>query len=175
MLHTTRRRATTALAALIAGGLAAAPAMAAPFLVTSAADNGPGTLRAALEAASNSGEAATIVVATAADIELASFLNYWGTEPVEIIGSGQTISTREDVTLLTISQGADVTIMNLTFEGPGGWDIENRSDVGRCGWQGHLRRSPRRPDGHRRDRPRERHRHRHGGPRHPRLRLHPGR
>jgi hypothetical protein len=136
MLHTTRRRATTALAALIAGGLAAAPAMAAPFLVTSAADNGPGTLRAALEAASNSGEAATIVVATAADIELASFLNYWGTEPVEIIGSGQTISTREDVTLLTISQGADVTIMNLTFEGPGGWDIENRSDLGATAGKG---------------------------------------
>jgi hypothetical protein len=67
----TRRLSTTAAAALIAGGLAAAPAMAAPFLVTSAANSGPGTLRAALEAASDSGEAATIVIATAADIEIA--------------------------------------------------------------------------------------------------------
>jgi hypothetical protein len=35
----------------------------------------------------------TIVVATAADIVIDAQLNYWGTEPIEIIGSGQTIST----------------------------------------------------------------------------------
>jgi hypothetical protein len=132
----TRRLSTTAAAALIAAGLFAAPALAEPFLVTSAANSGPGTLRAALEAASESGEAATIVIATAADIEIAGFLNYWGTEPVEIIGSGQTIRIREDATLLTISQGANARIMNLTFEGPGGFDIENRSTLGAAAGKG---------------------------------------
>lgn len=125
-----RRLSTVALAALIAGGCLAAPALAAPLLVTSAANSGPGTLRAALEAASRSGVAQTIVVATAADIRIATTLNYWGTEPVEIIGSGQTIAADQDITLLTISQGANATIMNLTFAGPGGFDIENRSDLG---------------------------------------------
>ena len=136
MRISSRQKSTTAIAALIVGGLAAVPALAAPILVTSAANSGPGTLRGALEAASNSGEAATIVIATAADIQIATMLNYWGTEPIEIIGSGQTISTSEDVTLLTISQGANVTIMNLNFEGPGGWDIENRSELGATAGKG---------------------------------------
>jgi len=118
------RFSTTAIAALVAGGLGAASALAAPLLVTSAANNGPGTLRAALEAASRSGDAATIVIGTAVDIELANFLNYWGTEPREIIGSGQTIIATRDFTVLNISQGADVTIMNLTFARPGGFDID---------------------------------------------------
>lgn len=125
-----RRFSTTALAALLAGGLATAPALAAPLLVTSAADNGPGTLRAALETASRSGQPATIVIGTATDIQLANFLNYWGTEPLEIIGAGQTITATRDFTVLNISQGADVTITNLTFAGPGGFDIENRSALG---------------------------------------------
>jgi hypothetical protein len=130
------RFSTTALAALVAGALYAAPAMAAPLLVTSAANSGPGTLRAALETASRSGEPQTIVVATAADIVIDTQLNYWGTEPIEIIGSGQTISTSEDIILLTISQGADATIMNLAFEGPGGFDIENRSELGSAAGKG---------------------------------------
>lgn len=125
-----RHRSTVAIAVLIAGGCLALPAVAAPLLVTSAANSGPGTLRDALAAASNSGEAQTIVVATAADIRIATTLNYWGTAPVEIIGAGQTIVADQDITLLTISQGANATIMNLSFAGPGGFDIENRSALG---------------------------------------------
>jgi hypothetical protein len=132
----TRSLSTAAAMALIAGGLAAAPAMAAPLLVTSAANSGPGTLRAALETASNSGAPQTIVVASSADIIINAQLNYWGTEPIEIIGSGQTIRSDLDVTLLTISNGANATIMNLAFEGPGGWDIENRSELGAAAGKG---------------------------------------
>jgi hypothetical protein len=131
-----RRLSTTAIATLIASGLAAAPALAAPILVTSAADNGPGTLRAALETASAADDPQTIVVATEADIQIAGTLTYSGTAPLEIVGSGQTISSTEDVTLLAATQGANLSVMNLSFAGPGGFDIENRSAQGMAAGKG---------------------------------------
>jgi hypothetical protein len=136
MLFPSLRRSSGAFAALVAGGLGAAPALAAPILVTSAADSGEGTLRAALETASAASEAQTIVVATGTDIEIAATLTYSGTAPLEIVGSGQTVSTEADVTLLAVTEGADLSVMNLAFAGPGGWSIENRSANGATAGKG---------------------------------------
>jgi hypothetical protein len=73
--------------------------MAAPLLVTSAANSGPGNAaRRTRDRVASPVNRQTIVVATAADIDHRhAQLNYWGTEPIEIIGSGQTISIREDI------------------------------------------------------------------------------
>ncbi len=124
-----RRVTSTALAALVAGGLAAAPALAAPLLVTSTADSGAGSLRAALETAAAASEAQTIVVATDSDIMIETTLSYSGAAPLAVIGSGQIISSANNVTIFAVTQGADLTMSNLGLVGPGGFDIENRGDA----------------------------------------------
>jgi hypothetical protein len=99
------------------------------LLVTSSADNGDGSLRWALEAANLSAEANRIVVAVDDDITISSTLTYEGRAPLEIIGLGQSIKTTQNTTLLAVTQGASLHISDLSFEGPGGFDIENRGDL----------------------------------------------
>ncbi|MEE4162529.1 MAG: hypothetical protein V2I25_08470 [Woeseiaceae bacterium] len=103
------------------------PALAGGFaLVTSDADSGPGTLRDALETQ----EATRIKIpGRIGDILINSTLLYSAEEPLTIIGSGQTIYTEANTTLIEISNGADLTIRNLHFEGPGGFSISNRGDL----------------------------------------------
>jgi len=130
------RYTTTAVAALIAGGLAA-PALAAPLMVTSTADSGDGSLRAALEAASAATEPQQVIIATHdGPIQIESTLTYSGMAPLTLIGTGQTIGSAEDVTLLAVTMGADMSISNLTFEGPGGYSIEARSELGATAGKG---------------------------------------
>ncbi|ODA68956.1 hypothetical protein A7A08_00790 [Methyloligella halotolerans] len=87
--------------ALVAGF--AAPASAAELLVTTGADSGPGSLRAALaEAAKGEGEA-QIFVTTGDDIEIESTLVYEGTAPLGLYGSGQVIKTDKNVNLLSVT------------------------------------------------------------------------
>jgi len=107
-------------------GVAAAQS---PVLVTSDADSGEGSLRAALAAAAASETPSQIIVLADGDIEIGSTLDYTGLAPLTIIGNGQAIYTNEDVTLLAASNGANLTVHSLDFYGPGGWSITNRADT----------------------------------------------
>ncbi|MFD0987693.1 hypothetical protein [Methyloligella solikamskensis] len=114
--------------ALVAAGFAA-PAYAAELLVTTSADSGPGSLRDALaEAAKGEGDA-QIFVTTGDDIEIETPLVYEGTAPLGLYGSGQVIKSDKNVNLLSVSNGADLTVNNLSFQGPGGFSLEHRGDT----------------------------------------------
>jgi len=130
------RLAPSVLALAITSALSTAAPAATPILVTTGADSGEGSLRAALAEAARDGAPRHVLVATDDDIEIASSLVYAGTQPLTIHGDGQTVSTAENVTLLAASEGADLTVSNLTFAGPGGFDIENRGDIDGPGGKG---------------------------------------
>ncbi len=96
-------------------------------IVSSPLDSGPGTLREAIEVQ----QANLIVIPdSVGDITIASTLTYSAETPLGIYGSGQTVSTAANTTLLEISDGANLLVSNLNFAGPGGFDIENRGDLG---------------------------------------------
>ena len=99
-----------------------------PIFVTSTADSGEGSLRAGIMAAA-AGDASRVVVLTDGDVVIETGLVYDGRAPLEIVGTGQTIRTTTDETLLTASMGADLSVSNLNFAGPGGYDIETRPDL----------------------------------------------
>lgn len=99
---------------------------AGSVLVTTGKDSGEGSLRAALEAAAKEETPGQILVLTGDDIEISSTLVYGGKAPLSIHGDGQTVKTKVDTTLLTMSEGADLTVSDLKFEGPGNFDVENR-------------------------------------------------
>ena len=122
--RTTHGRLALSLILLAASAMTTAHARGAA-VVTSAADSGPGTLRAALE----EGASRIVVPGRVGDIEIFTTLTYAGRAPLIITGSGQTVFTGENVTLLAVTDGADLTIRNLNFEGPGGFDIQNRGDL----------------------------------------------
>jgi len=91
--------------------------LAAPYSVTDGADsNTPGTLRYGL----NNGE--TEISIDTALAPLGSPLTYNGLNALTIHGNGATVSGG-DFTLLEITQGADLAISNLDFEGPGGYSV----------------------------------------------------
>jgi hypothetical protein len=101
------------LAALFLFPFAAVAAPAAK--VTNGNDAGPGSLRQALI----DKETKIVIVGSVGTITLNSTLVYEGTEPLKIIGSGQTIdgtATGQDP-VLEITMGADLTVSNLTFDG----------------------------------------------------------
>lgn len=101
-----------------------------PIVVTSTEDSGEGSLRAALAEAAEARGGARIVVAAEGDIAIESGLDYAGQMPIEIVGTGQTVTAAGDMTLFTASQGANLTITDLNFAGPGGFSIENQSEMG---------------------------------------------
>jgi len=115
-------------------GLAAALALApAPALATGVAfvtngdDSGPGSLRHALE----DRQASLVLIAPAVStIEIFSTVAYQAEKALTIRGSGQTVSTTQNMTLLAVTEGADLEISDLSFEGPGGFSITNRGDLG---------------------------------------------
>ncbi len=112
---------------LVAGNVIAQDAQT--FVVSSTADTGAGSLRAALDAASAAQAPARIVVAVDGDIAIASGLTYTGTQALSIAGNGNLIHTDENVTLLSVPNGADLTVIGLDFRGPGGFSVENRGDL----------------------------------------------
>jgi hypothetical protein len=101
-------------------------------LVTNNDDDGPGSLRDALEVQSAT---RVRIPGNVGDIVINSTLMYSAEEPVTIIGSGQTIRTAANTTLLAVTEGADLTVRNLHFEGPGGFSISNRGDLDGQGQQ----------------------------------------
>lgn len=109
--------------------LTATAQAAGTFPVTNGNDAGDGSLRAALAAAASAG-GGTVVIGTGNAITIASPLDYDGTGPVTIMGAGNTVATDGNFTVLAASQGADLTVLNLILQGPGGFDIENRGDTG---------------------------------------------
>ena len=121
------KKAGARVALLATVSFAAGTAQAGGFaLVWNADDSGPGSLRNALEVKQAS---RVVIPGFVGDIQISSTLEYSSTAPVSIIGSGQTIATTENVTLLAVTQGANLTVRNLHFEGPGGFSILNRGDL----------------------------------------------
>lgn len=99
------------------------------LVVTSSADSGEGSLRAALQTASAAHHISPIMVATEGDIEIASTLTYSGRSPLYLLGDRQTVRIRGNQTILALTEGADLSASNLDFAGPGGFDIEHRGDT----------------------------------------------
>jgi hypothetical protein len=96
-------------------------------VVTNANDSGPGSLRHAIEDL----KATHIMIPPSIQhIEIFDPLTYGEEEPLTILGSGQTIKTWDNINILQLTMGADLTASKLHFEGPGGWSIENRGDQG---------------------------------------------
>ena len=112
---------------ILLAGLSAV-AYAQQFIVTSASNRGAGTLRQAFSLAS-AGQIDSIVVATERDIRLTNGLTYFGSQALSIVGNGQTIVGKSDATLLTSSGGGDLSITGLSFQGPGGFSINERADI----------------------------------------------
>lgn len=124
-----QRRSAPSFAAGLALTLAfvAAPAQAETAIaVTSLGDAGPGTLRAALSAAATADGPVRIVLPTDAMIEIETTLIYSGRAPIEIFGRRATVFSRENFTLLAVTEGADLAIQDLTFTGPNSYTITNR-------------------------------------------------
>ncbi len=106
----------------------AGPAIAqSTEIVTSSADAGAGSFRAALAAVAGTG--GQIVVATEGDITIDSTLEYTGSAPLYVFGNGQTVNAAGNYTLFAATNGSGLTISDLTFAGPGGFTIENRGDL----------------------------------------------
>ena len=112
-------------------------ALAQPAIhVTTGADSGPGSLRAALETAAGAVESVPILIVTDVDVEIALTLTYAGRHPLVIHGNGQTVKTAANVTLLAVTEGADLTVSNFDFAGPGGFSIRERGDRSGAGGKG---------------------------------------
>jgi len=119
---------------LIASGLLLATtslaANAETFIVTNSADSGTGSLRAAMAAAGEASGDHVIIVEAPGDIGISSPLSYAGTAPLSIYGNGQTVMAAGNHNILEATQGADLTVNNMSFQGPGGYNIQNRGDTG---------------------------------------------
>lgn len=119
------------LCALALSLILSTPAIAqGVYVVTSTADSGEGSLRDALRAASARTAPATIVIYAEGDIAITSGLTYTGTAPLTLFGNANRIVTGQNVTLLSLPNGADLYLRNLFFEGPGTASIDNRADLG---------------------------------------------
>ncbi len=127
MTKTMKNNRSILAAAVCAAGMALCSpgALATEAYVYNGNDSGDGSLRAALESG-----AREIFIETDEDILITTSLVYAGTVPLEIYGSGQTVSTVENIDILVVSNGANLTVNNLSFAGPGGFSIENRGDQG---------------------------------------------
>ena len=121
------------------GGTALAFALATPglsetFVVTNPADDGEGSLRAALaRAAAIADGSDTIFVHTVVDITLAAPLVHDGADALTIIGTGQAIQASGDFSVLTLTRSQDISLSNLRFLGTGGYSIETQGPNGAPG------------------------------------------
>ena len=122
------RNPNALMIAVALAGAAAAQAQT-PVMVTTTGNAGEGSLRAAVNAASQSGNASQIVIAVSGDIVIDQSLIYTGEAPLEIIGNGQRVRSDANTDLLVSANGGDLAISDLAFEGPGGFSVLNRGDV----------------------------------------------
>jgi len=70
------------------------------------------------------------IAPSVATIEILSTLEYSSQDALRIVGRGQTVKTEMNTTLLAVTDGADLTIVNLDFEGRGDFSINSRGDIG---------------------------------------------
>lgn len=111
-----RRILTTTILAVLSGS-----AMADTAYVTSAADAGADTYRAAVEAASADPAIDTIEFDPALDITVLSEVNYSGTQDLTLVGNGSSITgdcdpaASWDSGLFASHSAADITIEDLDF------------------------------------------------------------
>ncbi|NNE88636.1 MAG: hypothetical protein HKN27_11215 [Silicimonas sp.] len=110
----------------------AVPVSAETLTVSSVANDGEGSLRDALALAAQSKTPTLVVIETMGDIEIDVTLTYGGRAPLILRGAGQSITADANFTLLGVMDGADLHISNLTFQGPGGFNINARPE-GRAG------------------------------------------
>jgi hypothetical protein len=98
-------------------GLLAGPATAATTFVSNSADAGPGSFRAAVEAASTDAGITSIRFRRyLGTIELQDTITYKGTQALTIDGRGTDIASDDPQTDLFIATGGgDLTLRNLTF------------------------------------------------------------
>ncbi|MEL7298820.1 MAG: hypothetical protein AAFM92_00415 [Pseudomonadota bacterium] len=95
-------------------------------LAASVASAGGHAMDAAdLQAALDAGGTVIVTGPVASD----TTLTYSGTDPLTIVGGGNTITMSANADILAITEGADVTITGLALVGPGGFSIENRGDM----------------------------------------------
>ena len=101
--------------------LASAGTTAGGFAVVTNGDNdGVGSLRYALETK----QASTIFVVPSVDmINLESTLNYDPKKRLRLLGSGQTLKLDKNETLLSVNNGANLFVSDLTFEGKPGFTV----------------------------------------------------
>jgi hypothetical protein len=121
-----RARRLGAVTALLLGAAPSPWALqaASAAVVTNGDDAGPGSLRAAIEAANAAAQATTIVVAPqVGTIEVDSALEYTGAHPLTIQGGNATIEPSDsagDIDLLRSAGGGALTLRRLTLSGAGG-------------------------------------------------------
>lgn len=125
----TRTGAALAVSAVLAGGAFAAnpQQMGGVAFVTNGKDSGEGSLRYALQTQQAS---RVIISPRVSAIDILGTLKYAGRGQLTIRGRGQSIRTDQNVTLLAVTEGADLTVSDLSFEGPGGFSIVERGDIG---------------------------------------------
>ena len=99
--------------------LASAGVTAGGFVVVTNGDNdGVGSLRYALETK----QASTIFFVPSVDmINLESTLNYDPKKRLRLLGSGQTLKLDKNETLLSVNNGANLFVSDLTLEGKPGF------------------------------------------------------
>ena len=107
-------------AVVLLGVAAVTPAAAETALVTSSANDGEGSLRAALDA----GASEILIGPSVGTISITESLVYDSDDPLQIIGTGQTVDAsglREPTApILHITDGADLQISDLTLDAGGG-------------------------------------------------------
>lgn len=97
--------------------------------VVSDEDDGPGTLREALQTSvAEAGGTLNVVIDSGIDeINISSTLEYNGTAPLEIVGADMPkIAAAGDFDLLATTECTNLSIKNVAFEGPGNFSIENQ-------------------------------------------------
>ncbi len=103
-------------------GLALTPALAiagATAFVTNGNNEGPGSLRAALESGANK----IVIDQHVGAITVTETLEYSGTEGLRLVGSGQTIDGAglidRTAPVMAVTEGADLSMSNLTIDAGG--------------------------------------------------------
>lgn len=105
-------------------------ARAETLLVTNFDASGEGSLQAALDMAAASVDP-TIILLTQSDglLETPTGLIYTSPSPLRIFGNGLTVTSAQNVTLFSAIGTSDLSLSDMTFSGPGGWNIEDRGDI----------------------------------------------
>lgn len=98
-----------------------------PVVVRNGLDSGPGSLREALADGADN----IMISGNVTEIRIDRTLEYTGTEPLRLVGAGQTIRPSTflaDFTLLESTNGGNLAISNLTFDGGGGFSFDVPSE-----------------------------------------------